>query len=89
MKCYRVRVKDEPPLVGYSADGRPRAVLPGEYAVHVLARPVLGGMGAALRFIGADQRGGDLHVPPAAMQDLRDWPRLPPRSPIEIIGEVD
>jgi hypothetical protein len=65
------------------------AVLPGEYAVHVLARPMPGGMGATLRFIGADQRGGDLHVSPAVMQEVRDRPQPSPRSPIEIIGEVD
>jgi hypothetical protein len=88
MQCYRVRVKDEPPLVGYSADGRSRVVPPGEYAVHVLARPGFGDMGPALRFIGADQRGGDLHVAPALTQAVRDWPRLSPHSPVEIIGEA-
>jgi hypothetical protein len=89
MQCYRVRVKDDPPLVGYAADGRAKAVLPGEYAVHLLRRPTYDGMGAVLRFIGADQRGGDLHVPPASMEEVRDWPLLSPFSPIEIIGEVD
>ncbi len=82
MQCYRVRVKEAPPLVGFSADGRRRAVFPGEYAVHLMRRPTARGVGAALRFVGADPRGGDLHVPQDA---LRDWPRLPPGAPLEII----
>jgi hypothetical protein len=89
MQCYKIRVKESPPLVGFSADGKPKAVFPGDYQVHVFHRPVGPGTGATLRFVGADQRGGDIHVTESTLKDIRDWPRLSPRAPIEILGEAD
>jgi hypothetical protein len=78
MECCTFRVKDEPPVYGFTAGGEPLRVLPGDYKVHLrqpsaIARRV----GPALRFIGANPRGGDVFVPvPGATA-----PALPPVHP--------
>jgi hypothetical protein len=64
MECFRVKVPEGARLTGYTASGGRAPIVPGEYLVHKLAR---GGhapaLGDSLRFVGADHRGRDVHVP--------------------------
>jgi hypothetical protein len=65
MDCLHVKVPEGTPLAGYTAAGQRVPIAPGEYLVHRWSRriPVAGVAGEALRFVGADQRGRDVHVP--------------------------
>ena len=68
MDCYRVQVPDGVKVLGVTANGRPSAVLPGEYLVHRLHPKGAPHAEAVLRFVGADPAGRDLHVPLAAVR---------------------
>jgi len=64
MDCERVTVPEGAHVVGWTAAGRRVRIAPGDYVVHRLRpRVPLPGVGAALRFVGADPHGGDVHVP--------------------------
>ena len=64
MECFRVKVPDGARLTGYTASGRRAPIVPGEYLVHRLSRRGhAGGVAESLRFVGADHRGRDVHVP--------------------------
>ena len=64
MECYRVKVPEGALLAGYTVAGRRVAIMPGEYHVQRLVpKARLRHAAAALRFVGADGGGGDLHVP--------------------------
>lgn len=58
----RLRVPEGTRLTGCTAGGRRASIVPGDYLVHRMSRRV-DGIGEALRFVGADQRGQDVHVP--------------------------
>ena len=65
MECYRVRVPDGHRLTGHTAKGRRVPIMPGEYLVHrfVPKVPPWREKGlAALRFVGADGAGNDVHL---------------------------
>ena len=70
MACYRVKVPDSARLSGFTAAGQRAAVVPGEHVVHRIRPKVdLHGIVEALRFLGADSRGRDVHVPlPAGVE---------------------
>jgi hypothetical protein len=64
MNCYRVKVPEGARLAGYTVAGRRVPIPPGEYHVHRLSkRAHPAGAREALRFVGADMRGRDVHVP--------------------------
>lgn len=64
MECFRVTVPEGARLTGYTASGRCVPIVPGEYLVHKFAqRGHAMGAGESLRFVGADHRGRDVHVP--------------------------
>jgi len=62
IECYRVKVPEGRRLTGFTVAGQRVPLLPGEYHVHRLPpkAPSIGA--AALRFVGADGRGNDVHV---------------------------
>ena len=64
LECYRVVVPDDARLAGYTVAGQRVPIAPGEYVVHKVTPKVpIQGLREALRFVGADERGHDLHVP--------------------------
>lgn len=64
LECYRVVVPEDARLAGYTVAGQRVPIAPGEYVVHRFRPKVpLPDLGEALRFVGADERGYDLHVP--------------------------
>jgi hypothetical protein len=67
MECYRVVVPDGVKLVGVTAGGEQTSVLPGEYLVHRLPAR-LKPASRLLRFVGADAKGRDVHVPDASVR---------------------
>lgn len=72
MECFNVKVPEGARLTGYTAAGRCVPIAPGEYLVHRLPRRGrIAGVVDALRFVGADHRGCDIHLPlPAAKADV-------------------
>ena len=64
VECYHVVVPAGARLAGYTVAGQRVQIAPGEYVVHRM-RPKLPlrGIPEALRFLGADERGQDLHIP--------------------------
>ena len=72
MHCFKVRVPDGRSVHGVTASGQPVPVYPGEYLVHRLAPKVGREMPPILRFVGADAKGRDVHVPLAAGAALQD-----------------
>lgn len=78
MLCHRVEIPHGAKVPGVTADGRPTAVLPGEYLVHQLPAKVPRAE-ALFRFVGADANGRDVHVPFGAFRCFLDAD--PPRAP--------
>ena len=75
MASYRVRIPPGSQLAGHTASGQRAVIPPGEHTVHRLrlsARPSRWGRRELLRFVGADFRGRDVHVPIPAGADIRD-----------------
>jgi hypothetical protein len=73
MDCERWTVPEGADIVGWTAHGRRVRIPAGEYLVHRLRPKVpLPGVGEALRFVGADAHGGDVHVPVPAGARPRD-----------------
>lgn len=63
-ECYRVKIPERSRLSGFTAAGQRVLVVPGEHVVHrVKPKVPLPGTTDALRFLGADARGRDVHVP--------------------------
>ena len=84
MECCKVRVKEHPPVYGYSAKGEHLKIFPGEYAVHVrMPASVAERVRPALRFIGANPRGGDIYVP--AERRTGEWVDLPITDAIDLV----
>jgi hypothetical protein len=70
-ECYHVVVPEGARLAGYTVAGQRVRIAPGEYVVHKMRPKVpLHGVGAALRFLGAHERGEDLHVPTGSEADV-------------------
>ena len=87
LECYRVLVPEDTRLAGYTAAGRRVRILPGEYVVHKMRPKVpLGGACEALRFVGADERGRDLHIPIWCEGEVADVLRLPSGGAAEMGG---
>jgi hypothetical protein len=62
-------------LAGHTAAGQRAVIPPGEHTVHRLrlsARPSRRGRTELLRFVGADYRGRDVHVPIPPGADIRE-----------------
>jgi len=73
MDCQRLTVPEGCRLMGWTATGRRVRIAAGEYLVHRLRPKVpLHGVKEALRFVGADPHGGDVHVPLPPGVDVRD-----------------
>ena len=69
MQCYPIAVPEK--VSGVLADGRPTAVLPGEYLVHRLQlRGWQAETRVLLRFAGADPLGRDVHIDLAALREV-------------------
>jgi len=86
-ECYRVVVPENARLAGYTVAGRRVQIAPGEYVVHRMRPKVpLRGIAEALRFLGADERGEDLHVPvrtdPAFEHALQRVAGAPPEQEV-------
>ena len=79
MEGFRVQIPDGVKVRGVTADGRPTAILPGEYFVHDI-RPKLPSAGTLLRFVGADALCRDVHVPRESVQ------RFMSGSSAELVG---
>ena len=62
IECYRVKVPEGRRLTGFTVAGHRVPLLPGEYHVHRLQPKAPSTGAAALRFVGADGRGNDVHV---------------------------
>ena len=62
MVCHHVEIPPEAKVAGLTADGLPAVVLPGEYLVHQVPRKFPAAE-ALFRFVGADARCRDVHVP--------------------------
>lgn len=63
-ECFRVKVSASSRIAGFTAGGQRVAVMPGEYVVHrVKPKVPICGVAEALRFLGADPHGRDVHVP--------------------------
>jgi hypothetical protein len=63
VECYRVKVPEHSRLGGFTAAGQWVPVLAGEHLVHrVKPKVLLRGISEALRFVGADKCGRDVHV---------------------------
>lgn len=81
MDCERVTVPEGAHVTGWTASGRRVRIAPGDYAVHRLRPKVpLPDVREALRFVGADPHGGDVHVPLPAGGRL---PGVIPRGTVE------
>jgi hypothetical protein len=61
-ECYRVKVPEGQRLTGFTATGQRVTLLPGEYHVHRLRSKAGLAGSSALRFVGADGRGNDVHI---------------------------
>jgi hypothetical protein len=75
MASYQVKIPPGLRLAGHTAAGQPAIIPPGEHHVHRLrlsARPSRWGTKDVLRFVGADFRGRDVHVPIPPGADIRD-----------------
>ena len=73
MECHHIRIPDGVSIRGYTVDGNAAQVHPGDHAVHVLT-PRLPCFGDSIyRFVGADARGRDVHVPRAQAPTLTEW----------------
>ena len=75
MAYYRVKIPPGVRLAGHTAAGQRAVIPPGEHTVHRLrlsARPSRRGRTELLRFVGADYRGRDVHVPIPPGADIRD-----------------
>ena len=70
MECYRVHIPIGTRVAGATANGEATCVLPGEYLVHRLFPKVPTQLTAALRFVGADPAGRDVHVALRALCNL-------------------
>jgi|GEM_PF-1120056 len=71
-ECFRVKVPACSGLAGFTAGGQRVSVMPGEYVVHrVKPKVPVGGIAEALRFLGADPHGRDVHVPVERGVDVR------------------
>jgi len=69
--CYRVVVPESARLAGYTATGRRASVVPGEHVVQRFRLKVpLDGISEAFRFLGADARGDDIHIPVRSEADI-------------------
>ncbi len=62
MECFRLEILPGQQVVGRTADGQWTAIQPGEYVVHRL-KPKVASYSDILRFVGADDRGRDVHLP--------------------------
>lgn len=63
-ECFRIKVPACSRIAGFTASGQRVSVMPGEYVVHrVKPKVAVGGIAEALRFLGADPHGRDVHVP--------------------------
>ena len=63
VECFRVKVPAYAGLAGFTASGQRVAVVPGEHVVHrVRPKVPIDGVAEALRFLGADEHGRDVHV---------------------------
>ena len=72
---FRVKVPPGVRLAGHTAAGPPAVIPPGEHHVHRLrlsGRRSRWGTQELLRFVGADFRGRDVHVPIPPGADIRD-----------------
>jgi hypothetical protein len=70
-ECYRVVVPEDARLAGYTVAGQRVRIAPGEYVVHRMRpKAPLRGVSAALRFLGADERGQDVHIAVASDADV-------------------
>ncbi len=73
VECFRVMVPRRAGLVGFTAAGRRVRVMPGEHVVHrVRPKVPIDGVAEALRFLGADEHGRDVHVPLKRGADVHD-----------------
>jgi hypothetical protein len=75
MAYYKVKIPPGVRLAGHTAAGQRAVIPPGEHTVHRLrlsARPSRWGTKDVLRFVGADFRGRDVHVPIPPGADIRD-----------------
>jgi len=73
VECFRVVVPEHARLAGYTVAGQRVPIAPGEYVVHKVRPKVpVDGIPEALRFVGADARGHDVHVPLRAEDDVVD-----------------
>ena len=80
-ECYRVTVPDGAQLTGFTATGQRVPVVPGEHVVHRLKPKVpLNGIAEALRFLGADEVGRDVHVAVSSSDELEPLLRVAERS---------
>ena len=71
VECFRVKVSECAGLAGLTAAGRRVQVMPGEHVVHrVRPKVPIAGVVEALRFLGADEHGRDVHVPLKRGADL-------------------
>jgi len=71
-ECFRVKVPACSGIAGFTAGGQRVTVMPGEYVVHrVKPKVPVGGVAEALRFLGADPHGRDVHVPVEFGVDVR------------------
>lgn len=66
MECFRLEILPGQRLLGRTADGQWTAIQPGEYVVHRLKAKVAR-HASILRFVGADDRGRDVHLPVDAL----------------------
>jgi hypothetical protein len=75
MAYYKVKIPPGVRLAGHTAAGQRAVIPPGEHTVHRLClsvRPSRWGTKDVLRFVGADFRGRDVHVPIPPGADIRD-----------------
>lgn len=75
MAYYKVKIPPGVRLAGHTAAGQRAVIPPGEHTVHRLrlsARPLRSGTKDVLRFVGADFRGRDVHMPIPPGADIRD-----------------
>jgi len=71
-ECFGVKVPACSGIAGFTAGGQRVTVMPGEYVVHrVKPKVPVGGVAEALRFLGADPHGRDVHVPVELGVDVR------------------